>query len=289
MMKTILITDSCCDLPYAYTKENNIHVLPLTVHLKDKEIKDDLGKENKYREFYDLILGGEMPITSQINAYTFKEEFEKHLKEGNSVIYIGFSSALSGCVNSAYLAVEELKEEMKDVPVTVVDTKAASLGVGLLVYYANEFLKQGKSTEFIVSWLEENKLKVNHWFTVEDLNHLYRGGRVSKTAATIGTILSIKPIMKVNDEGKLIPVFKAKGRKKSLNSLLDQVKENIVNPREQVVFISHGGCEKELTGLMQSLKEELKVKSVIVSPIGAAIGSHAGPGTVALFFLGEKR
>ncbi|WP_070000839.1 DegV family protein [Cellulosilyticum sp. I15G10I2] len=288
-MRTILITDSCCDLPYHYTKENNIIVLPLTVHLKDKEIKDELGKDNKYRAFYDLILSGEMPTTSQINAYTFKEEFEKHIKEGHNVIYIGFSSALSGCVNSAYLAVEELREEMEDVPVTVVDSKAASLGVGLLVYYANEFLKQGKSKDFVVAWLEENKLKVNHWFTVEDLNHLYRGGRVSKTAAAIGTILSIKPIMNVNDEGKLTPVFKAKGRKKSLNILLEQTKLNIVNPKEQIVFISHGGCEDEVAGLIASIKEELKVKDVMINPIGAAIGSHAGPGTVAIFCLGEKR
>lgn len=288
-MKTILITDSCCDLPYAYTEENNIIVLPLTVHFKDEEIKDQLGKDNGYRAFYDRILAGEMPTTSQINAYTFKEEFTKHIEAGNRVIYIGFTSALSGCVSSAYLALEELQEEMENVPVTVIDSKSASLGLGLLVYYANEFLKTGKDDDFVVKWIEENKLKVNHWFTVEDLNHLYRGGRVSKTAATIGTILSIKPIMNVNNEGKLVPVFKAKGRKKSLSMLLSQIKENIVNPEQQTIFISHGGCENELTSLVQTLKDELKVKEVIINPIGAAIGSHAGPGTVALFFLGEKR
>jgi len=288
-LKTILITDSCCDLPYAYIKENNIIVLPLTVHLKDKEIKDELGQHNTYKAFYDSIHAGEMPTTSQVNDYAFKEEFEKHVRRGDQIIYIGFSSALSGCVNSAHLAMEELKEEMENVSITVIDSKSASMGVGLLVYYANAFLKEGKSREFVVQWVEENKLKVNHWFTVEDLNHLYRGGRVSKTAATIGTLLSIKPIMNVNNEGKLTPVSKAKGRKKSLSILLDKVKENIKNPEEQVVFISHGDCLEEITGLVQEMKETLKVKDVIVNPIGAAIGSHAGPGTVAIFFLGDLR
>ncbi len=288
-MNIVLVTDSCCDLPYQYTTENNITVLPLTVHLKDKEIRDELGKENKYQEFYDLILGGEMPTTSQINAYTFKEEFEKQIKAGNEVIYIGFSAVLSGCVNSARIAKEELSEELGDIPITVIDSKSASLGVGLLVYYANEFIKQGKTREFITDWVESNKLKVNHWFTVEDLNHLHRGGRLSKTAATIGTILSLKPIMIVSDEGKLVPVAKAKGRKKSLNILLEKIKENITNPQDQVVFISHGGCEEELQGIISELRNELKVKDVIINPIGAAIGSHAGPGTVAVMFLGEKR
>ncbi|MDF2613003.1 MAG: fatty acid-binding protein DegV [Clostridia bacterium] len=288
-MKTILVTDSCCDLPYEYIYENSIIVLPLTVHLKDKEIRDELGKENTYKIFYEGIRAGEMPTTSQINAYSFKDVFEKYTKDGYDVIYIGFSSVLSGCVNSARLAAEEVKEEINSASITIIDSKSASLGLGLLVYYASEFIKQGKSTEFIVKWIEDTKLKVNHWFTVEDLNHLYRGGRVSKTAATIGTILSIKPIMTVNDEGKLIPVSKAKGRKKSLNALIEKIKENIVNPEEQTVFISHGDCKEELTGLIQEINEILKVKNIIVNPIGAAIGSHAGPGTVAVFFLGEKR
>lgn len=288
-MKTLLITDSCCDLPYAYIKENEIIVLPLTVHLKGTEIKDELGENNEYHEFYERIRNGELPTTSQVNAYVFKEVFEKSLKEGREMIYIGFSSALSGCVNSARIAEEELKDEFGEVSLAVIDSKAASLGLGLLVYYAAEFLKQGKSKDFVVNWIEDNKLKINHWFTVEDLNHLHRGGRVSKTAATIGTILSIKPIMHVNEEGKLIPVSKAKGRKKSLAVLLEKLKERIVTPEDQIVFISHGDCEEEVLPLVQSIKEELKVKDVVINPIGAAIGAHAGPGTVAVFFLGEAR
>lgn len=288
-MKTVLMTDSCCDLPYEYTKENNIIVMPLTVHLKDREIKDELGQYNTYRAFYNSIHEGEMPTTSQVNAYAFKEKFEEYARTGEQIIYIGFSSALSGCVNSAHLAMKEVQEEIENASITVIDTKSASMGVGLLVYYANEFLKQGKSKDFIVQWVEENKLRVNHWFTVEDLNHLHRGGRVSKTAAAIGTILSIKPIMNVNNEGKLIAASKAKGRKKSLSILFDKIKENIKSPEEQVVFISHGDCVEEITGLIQDIKEMLKVKDVIVNPIGAAIGSHAGPGTVAVFFLGDMR
>ncbi|MDF2594141.1 MAG: fatty acid-binding protein DegV [Clostridia bacterium] len=289
MTKPVLMTDSCCDLPYAYTQQNDITVIPLTVHLGGEEIKDELGKTGKYKEFYGAILSGQMPTTSQINTYAFKEVFQEYTSKGQEVVYIGFSSALSGCVHSARIAAAELQEETGENLVTVIDTKAASLGLGLLVYYANEFLKQGKTKEFIVNWIEENKLKVNHWFTVEDLNHLYRGGRLSKTAAAIGTLLSIKPIMHINDEGKLVPISKVKGRKKSLHLLLDKIKENITHAEEQVVFISHGNCEEEIIPLVQQIKEELKVKEIITNPLGAAVGAHAGPGTVAFFFLGNNR
>ncbi|PHV70938.1 fatty acid-binding protein DegV [Sporanaerobium hydrogeniformans] len=288
-MKIVLMTDSCCDLPYSYVKENNIIVLPLTVNLQGENREDDLGRSLTYKDFYNAVRSGEMPTTSQVNEYTYEENFKRYADTETSIIYIGFSSALSGSVNSARLALKEIQQQNLDFDITIIDSKSASLGQGLLVYYACEFIKQGKDKEFVVNWIETNKLKINHWFTVEDLNHLYRGGRVSKTAATLGSLLSIKPILQVDVEGRLIPVSKVKGRKKSLRELLDRVKKNIVNPQAQVVFISHGDCEEDIEELKKQLLEEVGVKDVVVNCIGPVVGTHAGPGTVAVFFQGEKR
>lgn len=289
IMGTIIITDTCCDLPYDYIKENHIEMIPLTINMDDVEIKDHLAQTGEYEGFYKKILDGLMPKTSQINSYEFKENFMKHLQAGNSVLYIGFSSALSGCYNSAKMAMEEIKEEMPDAKIYIVDSKCASMGQGLLIYYAVEKLKAGASLEQVVSFMEENKLKINHWFTVADLGHLYRGGRASKTSATVGTLLQIKPILHVDEEGHLILKEKAKGRKKSLKVLVEKVKENIVNPEEQIIFISHGAALEEAEQIKQILLEECHVKDVWINYIGAAVGSHAGPGTIAIFFMGEHR
>ncbi|MBQ1274100.1 MAG: DegV family protein [Cellulosilyticum sp.] len=288
-METIIVTDSCCDLPYSYIKENYIQMISMNIEMNEIEKKDDLAKTKEYEAFYESILNGLMPKTSQINTFEFKEIFEKYIKEGKSILYIGFSSALSGCVNSAYLAEKEVKGEYPDAQIVIVDSKCASMGQGLLIYYAVEAFKQGKSLEEVVSWIEQNKLKLNHWFTVTDLNYLFRGGRVSKTAATLGTLLQIKPILHVDDEGRLIPVEKVKGRKKSLKALVEKVKENIVEPENQIIFISHGGVLEEAHQIKKAILEECHVKDVWINYIGAAVGSHAGPGTIAIFFMGEKR
>ena len=288
-MGIVIITDTCCDLPYEYIKENQIEMIPLTITLEGQEKKDDLAKTGNYEAFYQSILNGAMPKTSQINTYEYKEIFKKHISEGKEILYIGFSSALSGCVHSAQMAVEEVKEEMPQAKISVVDSKCASMGQGLLIYYAVEQIKQGKSLDEVVQFLEANKLKLHHWFTVADLNHLYRGGRVSKTSATVGTLLQIKPIMHVDLEGKLTPVEKVKGRKKSLKVLVEKVKEYIVNPEEQIVFISHGAVLEEAEQIKKAILEECHVKDVWINYIGAAVGSHAGPGTMAVFFMGEER
>jgi DegV family protein with EDD domain len=288
-METIIITDSCSDLPIDYVENGNIHAIGLTCHFKGKEYVDDLGKTLSYKEFYEGVRGGEMPTTSQINVHTFAEAFKKFVNEGKSIIYIGVSSALSGTVSSATIAMGQVLEEYADADISVVDSKSASLGEGLLVYYAYEMLKKGSSKSEIVEWLESNKLKLNHWFTVEDLHHLKRGGRISAATAVIGTLLDIKPIMNVNDEGKLTPVNKVKGRKKALKTLADMFKERAVNPEEQVIAISHGDCIEDVRYLEKLIKDEFKVKDVIINNVGPVIGSHSGPGTVALFFIGENR
>lgn len=290
-METIIVTDSCCDLPYTYIEENHIEMIPMTITMNQKDEKDHLAQTKNYEAFYDSILQGAMPKTSQINAYEFKEVFMDYLKEEKNVLYIGFSSALSGCVASAQMAVREINEENPNLKarLEVIDSKCASMGQGLLIYYAVEQLKQGKSLDEVILYIEANKLKINHWFTVTDLNYLFRGGRVSKTAATVGTLLQIKPIMHVDDEGRLIPVEKAKGRKKSLKILVEKVKENITNPKEQVVFISHGAALEEAESVKQAIIEQCGVKDVWLNYIGATIGSHSGPGTIAVFFIGEHR
>lgn len=288
-METVIIIDSASDLPGEYVKENNIPLLCLNVNFKGKEYKDDLGKTLPYEEFYKEVRVGEMPSTAQINIYTYAEEFKKHVNQGKAVICIVLSSGLSGSYNSACMAREMILEEIKDADITVIDSKCASMGEGLLDYYAVEMLKKGASKEEIVNWVEENKLKLNHWFTVDDLNHLKRGGRVSGTAAMIGTLLDIKPVLHIDDEGKLIPVTKVKGRKKSIRTLAEELEKRIVNPEEQVIFISHGDCLEDAKLLEKIILEKFKVKDILINNIGPTVGSHAGPGTVALFFLGEKR
>lgn len=288
-MEPIILTDSCSDLPIEYIDENQLPFLSLTCHFNGRDYKDDFGKSLSYKEFYDTIRGGTVATTSQINTYHFIEEFKKYVTQGKSVIYIGFSSALSGCVSSAEAAKKSIYEEFPDADITVIDTKCASLGQGLMVTYAVDMLKKGCSKQEIVDWIEENKLRMNHWFTVEDLIYLKRGGRISSSTAIIGTILNIKPVMHVDDEGRLIPVTKVKGRKKSLKALAQRLFDEIVNPEEQVIAISHGDCLEDANYLRELILSSVKVKDVIINNVGPVIGSHSGPGTVALFFLGHSR
>lgn len=288
-LDTILIIDSCTDLPLEYVEQNNIPVVNFVCNFKGGEYKDDFGKTLKYKDFYNEVRMGEMPSTSQVNVYVYTEIFKKYASEGKPIVYLGFSSALSGSLSNAVLAKEMVCEEIEDADITVIDSKSASLGEGLLAYYANEMLKQGASKDEIVSWLETNKLKMNHWFTVDDLGHLKRGGRVSGTAAFVGTLLDIKPVLHVDDEGRLIPVTKVKGRKKSIKTLFEMLEENITDPKDQVIAISHGDCREDADSLADMIRKHIDVKDIIINEIGPVIGAHAGPGTVALFFIGNKR
>jgi DegV family protein with EDD domain len=288
-METVLLIDSCTDLPRSYVEKNEIPVVSLVCNFMGQEYKDDFGKTLSYKEFYAAVRNGEMPSTSQVNVYVYTEIFKKYAAEGKSIIYLGFSSALSGSLNSALLARDMICEEIENADITVIDSRSASLGEGLLAYNANEMLKAGASKDEVVSWLETNKLRMNHWFTVDDLGHLKRGGRVSGAAAFVGTLLDIKPILQIDDEGRLIPVSKVKGRKKSIKTLFEMLQENIVSPEEQVIAISHGDCIEDAEYLKEMILKEYKVKDVIINEVGPVIGSHSGPGTVALFFMGSKR
>lgn len=288
-METVIIIDSCSDLPKEYVESSETPVLGMTVNFKGREYKEDFGVSLPYKDFYDEVRKGEMPSTAQINVYDYSEEFKKQVNQGKAIICVTLSSALSGSYNSACIAKNMVLEEYKDADITVIDSRCASMGEGLLNYYAIELLKKGASKDEIINFIEENKLKVNHWFTVDDLNHLKRGGRVSATAAAIGTLLDIKPILNVDNGGRLIPVTKVKGRKKSIRALAEELDRRIINPEEQVIFISHGDSIDDAKFLERLILEKHKVKDVFINYIGPTVGAHSGPGTIALFFLGEKR
>ena len=288
-MNTVLIIDSCTDLPKSYVEAHQLPVVNLTYHFKGIDYPDDFGQSMDYKSFYDAVRKGEMPTTSQVNADVYQNLFRSYVLDGKAIVLLSFSSALSGSYSSAVLARDMVLEEFPEADISLIDTKCASMGEGLLVYYAVEKLESGASKEELVQWVEENKLKVNHWFTVEDLNHLKRGGRVSGAAAFIGTLLEIKPVLRVDDEGRLVPALKAKGRKKSIKTLFEKFEAGVVKPEEQVIFISHGDCQEDAQVLADMIRAKYQVLDIWINCVGPVIGAHSGPGTIALFFMGDKR
>ena len=285
----VITTDNTADLPYSYYKENGLEYMYLTYNL-DGQV---YGKENELpsKEFYARMRGGSMPTTSQINSEDAKEVWLPYLREGKAILHLAFSSGLSGSCNSARLAAEDLKEEHPEYEIIVIDSLCASLGEGLFVHKAVELKREGKSMEEIAQWLEEHKLNFCHVFTVDDLHHLYRGGRVSRATAVLGSMINIKPLLHVDDEGHLVAVGKVRGRKRSLAALVDMMEERLgsYKGKNTEIFISHGDCQEDAEHVAALVKERYGIEKVLINTIGATIGAHAGPGTVALFFLGDKR
>lgn len=288
-MKIKLITDSVCDLSIDYVSENNIEVIPLEVNFKGEFIKDDLGQSLSFEEFAKAMREGETPSTTQVNIGTFVEVFTKYIKEGYEILYLGVSSLVSGTFNSARQAKALIEEENKVCKINIVDTESASVGQGLLVYKVNEMLKENKGIDEIISCVEETKKKVNHWITVDDLNHLKRGGRISKTSAAMGSILNLKPIMILDDDGKIKVVDKLKGRKKVLRYLANKYIERAIDKENQVVFISHVDAKEDAEYIRRLILTESMAKNVFVNNMGNVIGSHGGPGALAIMFIGESR
>ena len=290
-METFIITtDACSDLTDDIVKTENIFIMPMVFGKDGKEYHHYQDqREMKITDFYDEMRQKGIYRTTLVNPTDFYHFFTELLRQGKDILYIAFSSALSGTYQSATIAIDMLKGEYPNQKIIAVDTLSASFGEGYLVYRAAFLRKEGKTIEETASWIEENKLKLNHIFTVEDLGTLKRGGRLSSTAAIIGSLLRIKPILHVNNEGKLVALSKAVGRKKSLNDMIEVIKNQIVNPTTQTIFIGHGDALEDAQFVGNTLKKELKVKDVIYSFIGPVIGSHSGPGTIAVFFMGDKR
>ena len=290
MNNYILISDSSTDLTPELMKESNVEILPLTFIIDGKSYSNYLDeREMPIKEFYSLLRNGKIVTTGQVNVKNFLDVFENYLKNGLDILYIAFSSGLSGTYNSATIAAAELSQKYPERKIIVADSLSASMGEGLLVYLAAQKAKRGAGIDEVAKWVEENKLNLCHWFTVDDLMFLKRGGRVSSAAALMGTALGIKPVMHVDNEGHLIPISKVRGRRKSLDALVSKMEESAINPKEQVVFISHGDCIEDAEYLAKQIKSKLKVKDIKINTIGPVIGAHSGPGTMALFFLGSER
>lgn len=290
MKEYIIMTDSSCDLPLELLNNLEISVLPLSLVIDDKKYYNYPDQRDiTFSEFYALMRNKKISKTSAVNSSDFLNEMEKFLKQGKDILYLGFSSELSCTYNNAITATEQLLKIYPDRKIYTIDTLCASLGQGLLVYLAAMEKQKGKSIEELRDFVENIKLKICHWFTVEDLHHLKRGGRISSSTAVIGSVLGIKPILHVDNMGKLVNVGKVRGRKASINELFNKIKENAIIPSKQTVFISHGDCLDDANYLASLLKEKLGVKEVIINYIGPVIGTHSGPGTMAMFFLGNER
>lgn len=284
-----LFCDSNSEIPYWFADENGLKVVSMPYVLDDKEYYYDLGRNTDFKHFFQREREGSMPTTAALNVENYLEIYEPTLKEGTDILMISFSSALSGTHESLEQARLQLLEKYPERSFKVVNTLGISMGAGLLVYYATKMWKDGASQEKIIKWVEDNRQKVHHWFTVNDLNHLKRGGRLSGAAAFMGTMLDIKPIITVNSEGKLVVFEKAKGRKKSLKALAEKFNEYVEKPEEQLVVVLHGDAEEDGQYLVDLIKEMCTPKEIWLNYVGPVIGTHCGPGTIGLLFMGKER
>ena len=282
-----ILTDSTCDFPNGYYEKLDVTVVPLTVRFRDQEHQDT--NDDSLKQIYDGLRAGEAATTSAINPQRWAETMEPALKAGRDVLVLAFSSGLSTTYQSAVIAAEELREAYPDRTIYVVDTLAASLGEGLLLWYACRKRDEGMDIHSLYRWVEDTKLHVCQWFTVDDLMYLKRGGRISAATALVGTMLQIKPVLHVDNEGHLINVAKTRGRKAAIDALAEKLRTTGAGFDNRFVTISHGDCREDAEYLASVLKEKCGVEEVFISYVGAVIGSHAGPGTVALFFLGDHR
>lgn len=289
MREYVITTDNSADFPDGYYAEHGLGCVYLTYTLDGK----DYTHENflPVHDFYETMRNGSMPTTAQANPENIREMMEPYVKEGKDILHIAFSSGLSGTCNSARIAAEELMEDYPERKIIVVDSLCASLGQGMLVYYALQHKEAGEDMDTVAKWVEEHKGNVAHVVTVDDLNHLFRGGRVSRTTAFVGSVLNIKPMLHIDKDGGLVPTGKVRGRKKALQELIKMMDEKIGSYKDScdTIFVSHGDCEADAQYVIEKVKEKYPVKTVLVNHVGSVIGSHAGPGTVALFFMSDVR
>ncbi len=283
-----IMTDSSCDISPEMLKDWGVGSASLTFHF-DGSPQEYVNAEMPTQEFYKRMRSGEVARTSAANADSFHAVFEEKLQQGLDILYLGFSSGLSTTVNAGRLAAKELMEKYPERKIVTVDTLCASAGQGLMVYAALEKKKQGLSLEENARYVEENKLNLCHWFTVDDLVYLKRGGRISAAAAFAGSVLGIKPVMHVDNEGHLINMFKVRGRRQSIRAMADKYMELALDPKGGTVFISHGDCLEDAQYLDDLLNKAAGVRTKVITYVGPVIGAHSGPGTLALFFFGKQR
>lgn len=289
MQKYIIMTDSDSDLPYALKQELDIPVVYMPYVLDGKEYFDDLGQTLDHKSFYDKMRAGATPTTSALNETVYEEYFEPILAGGQDILFIAFSSQLSGTINAMRAARETLLEKFPERKFIIVDTLSISAPQTLLVLKAYEMYNAGADMETVAAWLEENKLRAQAWFTVDDLKYLQRGGRVSAVSAALGTLLDLKPILVETREGKLAAAAKVRGRKKAIGYIVDKAVENIGDQKESIGFVLHADCLPEAEKLLSMLQAKLPEMTIRVENVGPVIGAHAGPGVLAFCFIGKER
>ncbi len=285
-----IITDSSCDLSNEMALDLGVEVLPLSFLMGDKTYANHLdGREISFKEVYARLRAGEMVKTSAVNTETFEELFTPMLDAGQDVLYLGFSTGLSATCQNAQVAARSLAERYPERKVYAVDTLCASMGQGLLVYHAVMKKREGASIDEVRDYAEKLKFNLCHWFTVDDLHFLKRGGRISAATEIVGTMLSIKPVLHVDDEGRLVKMEAVRGRKASIRCLKEKMEASATDPGEQVVFISHGDCLEDARLLADLVRESMNPKEIHINYVGPVIGAHSGPGTLALFYMGKER
>lgn len=284
-----IFTDSCCDLPIEYIREQGIEYASLSCSYNGQEYKDDFGQNLSHKKLYEDLRNGATPLTSQPNAEEFYRKFKAITDKQMDILYVCVSTGLSGTENSAAIAKQMILEENPEANIEIVNTLTASLGQGLMVIKAVEMKKEGMALKEIAQYIEDNKQMLNTYMTVDDLSHLRRGGRISSTAAVLGMVLHIKPILTINNEGKVMALLKVRGRKGSIAKLAESLAERIENAEEQTIAICHGDCIEEAIYLKESILKLTKVKDVLISYTGPVVGVHGGPGCLAIFFMGKER
>lgn len=290
-MQFQIVTDSSCNLLDEMIEEFDLHILPLTFMSDGDQYQSyTQGEKSDLQLFYKMMRDGKVFTTSLPNQQNTERDLHNLLASGRDLLYIGFSSGLSGTYEATAGMLDSMRSEFPTRKIYHVDTRGASMGEGLLVYKAACMARDGATIEETHSWVEANKFNLAHWFTVDDLMYLFRGGRVSRTSAWAGSLLNIKPVLHMDNAGHLIPMEKVRGRKKSIQALFDHMKESALQPvSEQTVFISHGDCEDDANQLADMIRKELGVTDIRINYVDPVIGAHSGPGTLALFFLADKR
>ena len=290
MSEFVLMTDSSADLSQEMVQELGVTVLPLSFTIQGKTYRNyPDNREMDLPLFYDMLRAGELATTSAVNVAEYTQAVEPILQEKKDVLILAFSSGLSSTYQASVLAAEELREKYPDRKIYTVDTLCASLGQGLLVYLAVQEQRKGRSIEEVRDWAESTKLHLCHQFTVDDLHFLKRGGRISATTAVVGSMLQIKPVLHVDNEGRLINIGKARGRQASLKALVDKMEKTVTEEGKKTVFISHGDCRKDAVAVADMVRERFGTQDIRINYVGPVIGAHSGPGTLALFYLGTER
>ncbi len=287
MSDYIISTDSTYDMPDDFRQENALLVHPLYYTIGGSVYGG--AQDMNIKEFYDRLRRGEVARTMASNLAEVTEKFRSVLSQGKDILHIGFSSALSSSYQNAVIAAEELKEEFPERTIRCVDSLCASMGQGLLVASAIQKQKEGLCLEELAQWLETNRLHLCHQFTVDDLHFLQRGGRISKSVAILGTMIQVKPVLHVDNEGRLVPLKNVRGRKKALVTLVEHMAEQIDGYENRTVFLSHGDCEEDAKFVGRLVSERFGITDIRYNYVSPTIGAHSGPGTVALFFFGKER